>query len=385
MRSSASRYAILLAGVSLIIVYVSLFPFDFSVHADRAHRLKDLLSTWRTIDSWGHVVGNALLYIPFGFCLVRALPRGSGVVRFLLTGLAGFTLCTCIELAQVHDRTRDASMSDVYANTAGVFLGAAAGVGALHGSGRNGRFERHPFSALMLMCWFGNRLFPYLPSLGIDKYRAAIKPLAAICSIPLDDLFRNFANWLAVAVLLEAVFGTARSRWILAFLAAATLAARIVLAAAVLSPAEVAGSAAAVLIWFIWLSRFHARAAIVAILFTASAIMQALEPFTFLAVARPFGLIPFRSFMNSIENVVPVFFDKSFTYGMLVWLGIRAGIPYGWAVALGTVLQLLLHLTQVDLPGRSAEITDVIMLLLLAAGLRLMGEDPGTLNPSDVP
>jgi hypothetical protein len=28
------------------------------------------------------------------------------------------------------------------------------------------------------------------------------------------------------------------------------------------------------------------------------------------------------------------------------------------------------------LPGRSAEITDAIMLLLLAAGLRLIGEDP---------
>jgi VanZ family protein len=376
MRSSVSRYALILAGVTIFIVYASLYPFDFSPQTSTLDAIKDVLSTWRSVDGWGHVVSNALLYLPFGFCLVRARSSGSGFTRVLLGGFAGFLLCACIETAQVHDRTRDPSMSDVYANTAGAFAGAAAGVAAVQSARRNGRFERHPFSSLLLLCWIGNRLFPYQPSFSVHKYREAIKPLAAVSAIPLDDLFRNFANWLAVAVLLEAVFGTARSRWILASLAAATLAARIGVVDAVLSPAEVAGAAAAVLIWATWLPRFRGRAAAVAILFTGSAIMQALEPFKFLAVARPFGLVPFQSFMNSIQDGVPVFFGKAFTYGTLVWLGIRVGIPYGWAVALGAVLELLLHLTQVYLPGRSAEITDVVMLLLLAAGLKLMGEDP---------
>jgi VanZ family protein len=367
MRSSASRYAIILTGATIFIVYASLYPFDFGPRTNALEAIREVLSTWRLLDSWEHVVSNTLLYVPFGFCLVRALSSGSGFARFVLAGLAGFLLCACLEVAQVHDRTRDPSMSDVYANTAGAIVGAAVGVLALHGARRNARFERHPFSSLMLLCWLGNRLFPYQPSLSA---------MAATSTIPLDDLFRNLVNWLAVAVLLEAVFGNARSRWILPALAAVTLMARIVMAGAVLSPAEVAGAAVAVLIWAVWLWRFHARAMVVAVLFTASAILQALEPFTFLAVARPFGLVPFRSFMNSIENVVPVFFDKAFTYGTLVWLGIRAGIPFGAAVALGAVLELLLRLLQVYLPGRSAEITDAIMLLLLAAGLRLIGEDP---------
>ncbi len=41
----------------------------------------------------------------------------------------------------------------------------------------------------------------------------------------------------------------------------------------------------------------------------------------------------------------------------------------------GGGLVLGLRLIQVYLPGRSAEITDAIMLLLLAAGLKLMGEE----------
>jgi len=376
MRSSASRYAILLAGTVIFIVYASLYPFDFGPRTNTLEAIRELLSTWRSVDGWEHVVSNTLLYVPFGFCLVRALSSGSGFARFVLAGLAGFLLCACLEVGQVHDRTRDPSMSDVYANTAGAAVGAALGVLALHGARRNARFERHPFSSLMLLCWLGNRLFPFQPSFSVDKYRAAIKPLAGISAIPLDDLFRNFVNWLAVAVLLEAVFGNTRSRGVLAALAAATLCARAVMAGVVLSPAEVAGAAAAILIWVVWLSRFHARAAIVAALFIASAILQALEPFKFMAVARPFGLVPFRSFMNSIENVAPVFFDKAFTYGTLVWLGIRAGVPFGAAAALGAVLELLLRLLQVYLPGRSAEITDAAMVLLLAAGLRLMGEDP---------
>jgi VanZ family protein len=293
----------------------------------------------------------------------------------LLAALGGFALCAGLEVAQVHDRNRDPSMSDVYANTAGAFAGAVGGLIALHGARRNARFERHPFSSLLLLCWLASRWFPYLPSFRIQNYKAALRPLVRISAMPLDDLFRNFANWLAVAVLLEAVFGNARSRWVLPCLVAATVMARVVIVGTVLSPAEVAGGAAAALIW-LWLSRLKSRAIVVAAVFTGSAITQALEPFKFDRVARPFGLIPFRSFMISIENVVQVFFEKAFTYGTLVWLWIRAGIPFWAAVTLGGLLELLLRLIQVYLPGRSAEITDMIMVLLLAAGLKLMGEDP---------
>ena len=52
------------------------------------------------------------------------------------------------------------------------------------------------------------------------------------------------------------------------------------------------------------------------------------------------------------------------------------GISPGLATAAGALLVLILRLIQVYIPGRSAEITDAVMLLLLAAGLKLMGEDP---------
>jgi VanZ family protein len=357
----ASSDAIILAGVIAIILYGSLYSFDFTHGRGPVGPLQGLLSTWRSFSGWGDVVVNVLLYMPFGFFLVRALPAGSGPARLLLAGLAALTLCTGIEIAQCYDRGRVTSLPDVYANTAGAVAGAAAGVFSIHYARRSVRFERHPFSGLLLLCWLGNRLYPQ----------------AAVALYRPEELYRNFANWLAVAVLLEAFFGIAVSRRALPWMVAVTLALRIFVVERVFSPIELAGGVAAALVWILVLSRVRIRAQVVAALFTVSLVAQALEPFTFNAVARPFGLIPFRSFLeSSFENGVPVFFEKSFTYGGFVWLGIRAGIPSAVMAAGGGGLVLGLRVIQTYLPGRSAEITDAIMLLLLAAGLKLMGEDP---------
>jgi VanZ family protein len=362
----ASSYGIILAGVTAIIVYGSLYPFDFTPGHRSAGALQALLSTWRSLYGWGDVLVNIMLYAPFGFFLVRALPRGTGLTRIVLAGLAGLTLCTSIELVQYYDRGRDTSMSDVYANTAGALAGAAAGVLTIHYSRRNARLERHPFSALLLLCWLGNRLYPQMAAASLRS-----------TALSVEDFYRNIANWLAVAVLLEAIFGVAASRRALPWMVAVTLAMRVFVVERVFSPNELAGGIVAVLVWVLLLSRVRIRAAVVAALFTVSLVAQALEPFTFNAVARSFGWIPFRGFLeSSFENGVPVFFEKSFTYGGFVWLGIRAGLPPGVMAAWGGVMVLGLRLVQVYLPGRSAEITDAIMLLLLAAGLKLMGEDP---------
>jgi hypothetical protein len=177
--------------------------------------------------------------------------------------------------------------------------------------------------------------------------------------------------------LLEALFGAAMSRRTLPWMFAVTLAVRIFIVDGVFAPLELAGGVIAVLVWSLLLWRVRVRAPVVAALFTLSLVAQALEPFTFSAAARPFGWIPFRSFLeSSFENGVPVFFEKSFTYGGFVWLWVRAGIPSGVTAGVGGAVVLCLRLIQMYLPGRSAEITDAIMLLLLAAGLKLMGEDP---------
>ena len=79
---------------------------------------------------------------------------------------------------------------------------------------------------------------------------------------------------------------------------------------------------------------------------------------------------------GSVELNVRSFFEKVFTYGTLTWLIARAGTKLTLAVGVGTVLVLCLRLGQVFLPGRSAEITDPIMVLILAGVMIQMRENP---------
>jgi len=204
-----------------------------------------------------------------------------------------------------------------------------------------------------------------------------VKPLLFAPSVQGAALYRHTASWLAIAVLLEALFGVARSRAAFVMFIPAVLFARILVVDITLSPAEVAGGIIAALAWVGLLSRLRLGVVLITMMFVGSIIVQSLEPFHFAAAARPFGWIPFRSFMfGSLATNVSSFFEKAFTYGTLTWLLVRAGCSLRTATVLGGLLVLCLRMEQVYLPGRSAEITDVLILVILAAMMKLMPYDP---------
>jgi hypothetical protein len=84
--------------------------------------------------------------------------------------------------------------------------------------------------------------------------------------------------------------------------------------------------------------------------------------------------MPFRSFLRGpIEVNIRSFLEKTFMYGTLLWVLVRNGVPLRAAAVLGAVLVFGLRLLQMYLPGRSAEITDAVMVLLLAGLMRVLG------------
>jgi hypothetical protein len=118
---------------------------------------------------------------------------------------------------------------------------------------------------------------------------------------------------------------------------------------------------------------FRGIVLLIAVLFALHVCINALRPFQFLSQPRPFRWTPFLSFlMASRESAVRAFFEKAFMYGTLVWLLVRAGWKIGRATLATAAMVLALRLAQAYLPGRSAEITDTIMVLGLAGVLRLV-------------
>jgi VanZ family protein len=345
---------------------------------------RTLINTWRGPAGHGDFAANVLLYLPLGLFSVQALRRLPPIGRVTLAILSGVMLSVCMELLQFYDEGRVSALADVYANTIGVAAGSAASA-ILFRDGfrwRVGTLDRRPFVILLLSCWLGYRLFPYVPVIDLHKYWTAVKPLVFSPVVPTLDLYRHTVTWLAVALLIEALLGTARSR-LLPVLVLIVLFARVVIVDAALSPAEVAGGTLAAIIWLTFLSRLQARGAVIAASFAAAVVIEALQPFHFSAAARPFGWIPFSGFMHgSIEVNVRSFLEKTFTYGALAWLLVRAGTKLAVAIGLSSVLVLCLRLGQIFLPGRSAEITDPVMVLMVGGVMKLMSEDPAHMAPA---
>lgn len=370
-----ARWAAITAAMVAVIVWGSLYPFAFRHRGTAAMGLRFLLMTWRLRPDRGDLMANVLLYSPLGFFAVRSLGRLGFAARAAMVTLFGALLSAGIEFAQFWDLGREPSVSDVYSNAIGTLAGAM--VAGLNPRRWNfpllGKIEWRPYALLLVVLWLGNRLFPYIPSLDWRHYEIAWTPL--VTQAAFLDLYRQTANWLAVAALVEALFGVDRSRIAIAMTAGLVIVARVLIGVAA-PPDEISALAAAIL-WIGIFSRIRIRGVLVASLFTVSVTLQALEPFHFVEQARQFGWIPFVSFINGPrENGVRVFFEKAFTYGVLVWLIARAGASWVRATAMSTILVLGLRMAQVYLPGRSAEITDAAMLVMLASIMKLMGDVP---------
>jgi VanZ like family len=383
------KLAILSGGIVAAIVYGSLFPFNFLYGIlDDDGAVRALIATWRSGASRGDLIANVLFYLPLGFFLVQALRRPPPIVRVLLALLLGAGLSVCMELAQFYLPDRYTSMSDVYANTAGTLLGAIVGLVVRAEASLPALRARawHPFPLLLVTSWLGYRLFPFVPVIDLHKYWNALKPVVTAPAFSGLDLYCHAVIWLAIGLLFESLFGMARGRLLLLLFVPALLFARVLIVGKILSPSEVAGAVIAAAIWCAGLWRVRARAPIVAILFATVVVLRALEPFQFSAMARPFGWIPFFSLLQAspVAGVLS-FFEKVFMYGALIWLTVRAGCSLAIAAAFDGVLVLCLKIAQLYLP-RSAEITDIIILLALAAVMSLMKEQaPHCSEPVDRP
>jgi VanZ family protein len=367
-RGSAGITAVMLA----IVIYGSLYRIRFPIHLDPLTAFRELLGTWNTFSRPGDVLANVVFYLPFGFFLARALPRLRPWTAIATGAAAGLILSFTMEMLQYHIRGRHSAMSDVYADTVGAFLGACAGSLSLRlpRSGMGMQWN-HP-ALLLLACWLGNRLYPYVPVIDLHKYLDAVRPLLVDPELNALGVYTHAVYWLTIALLLEAMAGT-RSRLILPACFLFLIVARVLVARVVLSPDEILGGVAGVLVWTLWMWRSPARLALAAALLGAGLVIQALEPFRFSGAARPFGWIPFRSLIRGSPDVAVLsFFEKTFAYGGFVWLLHRTGQSWMQATLRGAALVAVLRAIQVYIPGRSAEITDVLLLLIVATIMQAM-------------
>lgn len=359
------------AIIVAVILYGSLYPFTFHQPEGGVGPLRNLVGTWAETPGRGDFVANIFLYLPLGFFGSLAVAR-SGLIlpRILLVTLAGGLLSTTMELAQYYIAERVSAADDVYANLTGTVLGAIVGSFAgrdfLWVPFREAAANRVP--CLLLVLWLAYRLYPYVPTIDLHKYWDALKPVVFHPRPTGYDLFRYTAIWLTVGSLIEAVGGRRRGWLHFPLFIAAVLAAKVVIIGKALSAAEIAGAAVALAVWLLLAVSVSARirAAGTVLLFSAYIVAERLEPFQFSAYGRAFGWIPFHSFLyGSVEVNITSFLEKAFLYGALIWLLDKSGLRPGVSTILVVILLFATSWAQTYLLGRSAEITDALMALLI--------------------
>lgn len=376
IRRPAQSSLIAVAMVA-VIVYGSLYPFVFRIPSDGVGPIATFLATWNERPGRGDFLANILLYLPFGFFFLLGSRRGPHFAGgLLLAVLAGALLSLSIELTQYYDEGRVTSATDFYANTFGTCLGgvAAIAVGGRFRFPYIGEVSAQPIPTLLLIAWLSYRLYPYVPTIDLHKYWNALKPIFLTPSLSLYDLFRQTAIWLALYALIEAIVRRRQSAWLALLFAVAVMSAKVLIVDTELRVAELAGAGLAFTIWLALLAiPARPRAAVAGVILCAYVVALRLEPFRFQSEGRAFGWVPFLSLMQgSLQINTLSFLEKFFLYGSTLYL---LGDAVGRRLPTTIFIAVLLFATswaECYLPGRSAEITDPVMVLIIASVFRLM-------------
>lgn len=362
-------YRLLLLVIALI-VYGSLYPWQFDFDGSGANPLWVLLHAWpEGIDRFllRDIAINLTLYFPLGMAAFLAVARRHGrLVAFYAALLMALGLSASMEMLQVYDAGRTCSLLDVLCDVSGAAAGTMAALvfrPELESMARR-KHGRHARAGLLLAaCWASYQLYPFFPLLSRMKLRASLALLVESAPFSAVEVWASAAGWMAAALAMEAFFGKMRPRWLLAAMACLPL--RLFIAERSLTIGEALGAALALLFWSLLPERKRLRAGV--FLLASALVLRELSPFHFAETPHAFSWIPFAAtFDSERQSAVVILLRKAFEYGAMVWLLRNQGISYARAAAAVAGSLAVLEAIQRYLPGRSPEITDSVLTLLMA-------------------
>ncbi|MBM4197380.1 MAG: VanZ family protein [Gammaproteobacteria bacterium] len=377
-----SRLARRLLAVSVaLILYGSLYPFDFS--SSGTVGLGEVFALKRP--SRGDLLANLLLYAPLGFCIASGYAWRSVSRPLESAAIAGLALAMLVEGLQGYLPARVSSGTDVLLNGLSAVGGAAAGLAwRLPGLRVPPRLTA-PVGLVLL--WLASRLSPFVPTIDWQKWKDAIKPLLLWQDFGWPSTLRYTVGWLTVALALRIAAAAPTRHLLLALLVGATIAGQVVIVGRVLRPPEFV--AFAILPLGVALLQRTAQRQLargLALLAMVTVVVLGLDPFVMTSNASPFGWLPFAgSLTDSLETNILALVEKAFLYGALLWLLAEAGLAPLAATLLVVPLLALLEFAQRWLPGRIAEVTDPLLALGLGWLLHRLQANPFSRRPAHPP
>lgn len=360
--SVGSRTPLVLMFITVVIlVYASLFPFNFAADFDRS--LFDNLG----YGVWQDRVGNILGFMPLGLCIVWASERLQSIARLWVGIALSILLALLLQVAQLYLPSRDPSFMDVLNNGVGLGLGIVI-AGVLPWSRMSGPHREGPPAAWLLLVLF-MLLFimtPYLPTSDVAELKTRARHLLVQRELRLEDIAGAAALWFGLFALWD---GWRRSGLRVAFV---VLLVALLFVWRALTPGNdltlsnmlgaLMGGVLALLLPRAWLPRT------VMPVFAALILIGGLTPFEVRSTPMPPFLIPFEPLLSSPDWLIALGIAgyKSVVYGGFVMAGYRVWGRLRTAALWGMVLTGLVEAAQIVLASGTPELSDPLWLLGVA-------------------
>jgi len=350
-----------------LIVYGSLYPFawNFAQPQDFIY--------WAPL-GLVDVVENVVLFLPLGWLLAWHY-HGQGRQRagFVAWFPIALIVAGILQWLQKY-LPRTPALSDIAFNMLGFTAGWLAGM--ISGSSLNRLSRRHlnlhaadRFALVMVMLWVAAELFPFIPTLDRSSVADNVKSLwQQDAWQPRRMLLHMAVTVIGLEALAHLIRSVAEERLVRLLAGIATLAmlgGKFVIINQAPGLAVVLGIAAGAAVWR-GIDRIEERPRLWMVLAIANAayLLHAIWPLQWNDRPGAMHWLPFASSLSgSIESVVNTVAFECLCFGAIIWSAARNGGSLGGMTVTVAILAFACEFAQRYLPGRTAEITSVLLAL----------------------
>lgn len=351
-----------------LVIYGSLYPFDFQFHEISNSELSAFFKTWLSVMHKGDIIANILIFVPLGFVGAHSFPESVPWVKkisiiFLLAILLGFGL----QVLQLFLPSRDANLLDGVLNIAGTGLGMLAA--KILNVSVNDKIKLFPISLplLLVFSWFAYRLLPFVPALDWKEIKNSVKPLLLHPHLNPVGLWHDMVAWGIVLFFVERIFRSRHPQRDAGLLLLCCLFLEVLIVNNSISLSNVLGAVAGYGVWLL-LRQFGKQMVSLTLvsLLAVYFIIYSFVPFELSNGNNSFSWIPFSGFLSdSMYHNTLAFIEKLFFYGSLAWLMLNMGLRAIYVGLLLASFLLLIEISQIFIGYHTPEITDPLFVLML--------------------
>ena len=366
-QASASSYRIAVGLLLVLITYGSLYPLTWNFEQPQDFIFYGPVGM-------SDLVENIVLFLPLGWLLAwHYHGRRRQWVIFGTWFLIALVVASVLQWLQKY-LPRTPAFSDIVFNMVGYVTGWWAGLLSVHSLNRvmlrhQGLRAADRFALLMVILWLVAELFPLIPTLDVSSVAANVKSLWQQDPWQPGRMLMHLGMTVmgldALAHLARSVSGGHLSRLLAGLASFVVLTGKFVVISQSPGLAVVVGILGGGLLWLVIdQAQENQRFVLLLLIAMASYLVYALAPYEWRETPKPMKMLPFASSLQgSIESVLTSVAFECLCFGAIIWSAVRSG---GQLIALTlftAVLAFVCEWVQRYLPGRTSEITSVLLAL----------------------